>query len=78
VTERSFLIGLTPLHWAAIRGDAGSASTRVAAGADTARFSWFLLSPGEMALLNNHRALGLTVGHLGLPSGRSSGREFQP
>jgi len=60
-------LGMSPLHWAAGRGNEAVAQRLAASGASTTSRSWFCLTAGEVAALNGHhgvaRQLGYTAYH---------------
>jgi hypothetical protein len=49
--------GMTPLHWAAALGSEEIVRWLLDAGADATRRSWFYLTAGELAMLNEHVAI---------------------
>lgn len=52
---------MTPLHWAAALGSEETVRVLLDAGADATRKSWFYLTAGELARLNEHLAIAQLI-----------------
>jgi ankyrin repeat protein len=52
---------MTPLHWAAASGSEETVTKLLDAGADATRTSWFYLTPGELAMLNERDAAARVI-----------------
>lgn len=50
-------LGMTALHWAAGLGELEIASVLLEAGADENRYNWFLVTPYELAVWNEQKAV---------------------
>lgn len=60
--------GMTPLHWAAAMGVAEITRLLVESGAERTSYSWFLVTPAELALLNGWGSIAAMIAE-GLPLG---------
>lgn len=53
--------GMAPLHWAAVLGDAEITRLLVESGAERTTYSWFLVTPAELALLNGWESIAVMI-----------------